>query len=118
MVRDPQWYFLSIFGEPGKKGKWGWRFEGHHLSMNFTLHDGVLVSATPMIFGANPAEVKTGKQKGLKPLPETEVPFRDLLALLDQEQKKTGISRRPCLRSKKTNRGRASGPRLVWRRRR
>jgi hypothetical protein len=88
MVRDPQWYFFSLFGSPSKTGKWGWRVEGHHLSLNFTVDGGRVVSATPAFMGANPAEVKSGKQKGLRTLPEADKPFRDLLALLDDEQRK------------------------------
>src|SRR5262249_41739586 len=45
-VRDPEWYFFTVFGTPGKTGSWGWRVEGHHLSLSFTLKDGKLVSAT------------------------------------------------------------------------
>jgi hypothetical protein len=88
-VRDPQWYFFTIFGTPSKTGKWGWRVEGHHLSLNFTIDSGKIVSATPAFYGANPAEVKGGKDKGLRALPETEKPFRDLLGLLDADQRKT-----------------------------
>ena len=40
MVRNPDWYFVSVFGKPSKTGKWGWRIEGHHLSVNFTLDRG------------------------------------------------------------------------------
>jgi hypothetical protein len=86
MVRDPQWYFFTVFGSPSKTGKWGWRVEGHHLSLNFTIDGGKVVSATPLFMGANPAEVKSGKQKGLRTLPEADQPFRDLLGLLDDEQ--------------------------------
>jgi len=32
MVRNPEWYFFSIFGAPSRTGRWGWRVEGHHLS--------------------------------------------------------------------------------------
>jgi hypothetical protein len=39
-ARDPERYFLTIFGTPSDKGKWGWRVEGHHLSLNFALEDG------------------------------------------------------------------------------
>src|SRR5262249_27555779 len=60
MVRNPNWYFVSIFGEPSNDGKWGWRIEGHHLSVNLTLDKGKVVSATPIQLGANPAEVKAG----------------------------------------------------------
>jgi hypothetical protein len=89
MVRDPEWYFFTIFGTPSKTGKWGWRVEGHHLSLNFTLEGGQVVSATPLFIGANPALVMQGKQKGLRTLPEADKPFRDLLALLDDDQSKT-----------------------------
>lgn len=88
MVRNPQWYFVSIFGEPSNTGKWGWRFEGHHLSVNVTLEKGEVVSATPMLFGANPAEVKDGPRKGLRTLPEAEDAAKKLIASLTAEQKK------------------------------
>jgi hypothetical protein len=67
-IRDPDLYFLSVFGEPGGRGEWGWRVEGHHLSLNFTLRDGRVVSATPSFFGANPAEVRRGPHQGLRTL--------------------------------------------------
>ncbi|HZU39265.1 MAG TPA: DUF3500 domain-containing protein, partial [Gemmataceae bacterium] len=65
-VRDPNWYFFTVFGKPADKGKWGWRVEGHHFSLNFTVEDGEVVSATPAFFGANPATVKSGPRKGLR----------------------------------------------------
>src|SRR6202043_1913153 len=64
MVRDPQWYFFTLFGAPAKTGKWGWRVEGHHLSLNFTIEGAQVVASTPCFFGANPAEVKSGPEKG------------------------------------------------------
>jgi hypothetical protein len=53
--RDPGMYYLRIFGEPGDKGLWGWRFGGHHVSLNNLVVDGVLVTTTPCFLGANPA---------------------------------------------------------------
>ncbi len=91
IVRDPTWYFFTFFGSPSKTGKWGWRVEGHHLSLNFTLEGGAVVSATPCMFGSNPAIVKDGKQKGQVTLPETMQPFRDVLASLDEEQRKVAV---------------------------
>ncbi|MHC5539530.1 DUF3500 domain-containing protein, partial [Singulisphaera rosea] len=67
-VRDPELYFFTIFGTPGETGRWGWRIEGHHLSLNFTLDGGKIVSATPAFFGANPAEVRQGPRQGLRTL--------------------------------------------------
>jgi hypothetical protein len=48
---DPLNYYLSIFGTPSPDGTWGWRFEGHDLSVNFTLHVGSLAASTPSFFG-------------------------------------------------------------------
>src|SRR5438270_3411215 len=72
MVRNPEWYFFTIFGTPAKSGKWGWRVEGHHLSLNFTIDNGKVIAATPAFFGANPATVKQGPRKGTRALPEAE----------------------------------------------
>jgi len=88
MVRDPQWYFFSVFGKPDRKGRWGWRVEGHHLSLNFTVDGDKIVSATPFFLGANPAEVKQGKEKGLRTLSEEMDRYRAMLKLLDEEQDK------------------------------
>jgi hypothetical protein len=88
MVRNPQWYFISIFGEPSSSGRWGWRFEGHHLSVNYTLDRGEVVSATPLLFGANPAEIKAGAKRGLRTLPEIEDHARTLIRSLTPEQLK------------------------------
>ncbi len=88
MVRKPDWYFFTIFGTPGNTGKWGMRVEGHHLSINFTLQDGKVVSTTPAMFGANPATVKGGPKKGLRAIPEAEDLARELFKSLDDGQKK------------------------------
>jgi hypothetical protein len=56
--RDPDLYFFSIFGTPAPGAPWGWRVEGHHLSLNYTVAGGLAVSHTPSFFGANPATVR------------------------------------------------------------
>jgi hypothetical protein len=58
-VRDPKRYYFTVFGTPAATGSWGLSVEGHHLSLNFTVRDGVLVDSTPQFMGANPAIVKT-----------------------------------------------------------
>jgi hypothetical protein len=88
MVRNTGWYFVSVFGEPGAAGKWGWRFEGHHLSVNYTLDKGEVVSATPLLFASNPADVKAGDKKGLRALPDIEDHARALIKSLDDKQDK------------------------------
>ena len=86
-----QWYFFSIFGTPSKDTKWGCRIEGHHLSLNFTIDHGQVLSATPFFFGANPAIVKGGKRDGLRTLPEAETSAQELFASLDADQKKVAL---------------------------
>jgi hypothetical protein len=88
MVRNPGWYFFTIFGKPSKTGKWGWRVEGHHLALNFVIEDGKVVASTPAFFGANPAEIKAGARKGLRTLPEAEDLARELFKSLDDKQRK------------------------------
>jgi len=94
-VRDPEWYFFTVFGNPSKNGKWGWRVEGHHLSINFTLDGGKVLSATPFFFGANPADVKNGPRKGLVTLPEAENLALKLFNALEDEQKKAAYRDKP-----------------------
>jgi len=87
MVRNPGWYFFTIFGTPSKTGKWGWRVEGHHLSLNFTFDGGKVVAATPAFFGANPAILMQGPRKGSRVLPDADDLAKDLFKSLDAEQK-------------------------------
>jgi len=61
--RDPGNYAFSVFGTPGANSTWGWRVEGHHLSLNFTIANGQAAVAGPVFFGSNPAEVKEGPRK-------------------------------------------------------
>ena len=90
-VRDPQLYYVSVFGEPGGDAPWGWRFEGHHISLNYTLVEGRMLGPTPLFFGSNPAEVRHGEQAGLRALGEEEDLGRQLLHELDGEQKQVAI---------------------------
>lgn len=88
--RDPEAYFVSIFGEPGAK-VWAWRFEGHHMSFNFTLAGDKIVSATPSFYGSNPGEVREGARKGLRILGREEDLARKLVKSLNGEQQKVAI---------------------------
>jgi hypothetical protein len=87
-VRNPNWYFVSVFGEPSATGKWGWRVEGHHLSVNVTLDRGEVISSGPTVFASNPAEVKDGVKKGLRVIGETEDLAKVLIDSLTDDQKK------------------------------
>src|SRR5262249_25477460 len=68
LLRDPEKYYVSVFGTPDAAAPWGWRLEGHHLSLSFPLVPGRAVSVTPAFFGANPAEVPSGPQRGQRAL--------------------------------------------------
>ncbi len=89
-VRDPELYYFSIFGTPGQ-APWGWRVEGHHLSVNFTIAANGEVSATPSFFGSNPSIVKQGPRQGLHLLGDEEKLGRALVASLDDSQKGKAI---------------------------
>ncbi len=88
--RNPEKYYFSIFGEPSEKGVWGYRVEGHHVSLNYTLVNGT-VKSTPSFFGANPAEVRQGPRAGLRVLAGEEDRGRELLASLTPDQKRVAI---------------------------
>jgi hypothetical protein len=49
-------YSVTVFDAPHETAPWGWRFEGHHVSINVTVVDGE-VACTPLFLGANPAEI-------------------------------------------------------------
>lgn len=89
--RDPEKYFVSIFGTPGMSGSWGWRIEGHHLSLNFTIKDGQLLRASPAFFGTNPGEVRQGGLMGLRVLGKEEDLGRELVKSLDAGQFKKAL---------------------------
>ena len=89
--RDPERYYLTIFGTPSMSQPWGWRFEGHHLSLNFTSATNELVATTPAFMGANPARVPSGPSTGWRVLGKEEDRARDLLRLLSPEQRAVAI---------------------------
>jgi hypothetical protein len=91
LLRDPELYYLAIFGEPSDEKPWGWRFEGHHLSLNFSSASGRIVAATPSFFGANPARVPSGPRAGWRVLPAEEDLGRRLLGSFDEGQRRAAV---------------------------
>jgi len=89
--RDERLYYLMFFGKPSDRGDWGWRYEGHHLSLSFTYHDGQIVSTTPQFLGSNPAEVRQGPKRGTRILAKEEDLGRQLVKSLTTEQAKAAI---------------------------
>ena len=89
--RDPTNYFVTVFGEPSTDQSWGWRFEGHHLSFNFTVVDGKHVFFMPAFIGTNPAEVRQGPRKGERVLAQEEDLGLAFINSLDAAQRKQAI---------------------------
>ena len=90
-VRDPDLYFISVFGDPSPSQTWGWRLEGHHVSLSVTIVDGQTLATTPCFFGANRAEVREGPRAGLRVLAAEEDLARELLKSLDDRQRSQAV---------------------------
>lgn len=84
--RDPDKYYVAIYGDPSKDKLWAWSFEGHHLSLNFTVSDKD-ISMAPRFIGANPATIPLGKRKGERPLKAEEDMAFKLLNSFDTSQR-------------------------------
>jgi Protein of unknown function (DUF3500) len=97
MTRDPGRYFFSVFGTPSKKETWGWRAEGHHVSLQFAVVKGTMVASSPTMFGSNPAEVPEGPKKGLRILADQEDTARALLMALDEGQRSKAVIQNAAL---------------------
>jgi hypothetical protein len=84
--RGPGAYYFAVYGEPVPDGLWGWRVEGHHLSLNYTVFRDRVISATPHCVCADPMEVATGLYAGLAPIHREDYIGRDLVRNLDAGQ--------------------------------
>ncbi len=91
-ARKPGWYFVSIFGTPGDAGKWGWRIEGHHMVVSYTIENGAVLSPTPMFFGSNPGIIKEGPNKGKINLAGLQETAAELVKSLTDDQRKLAFS--------------------------
>lgn len=85
---DPNRFFFAFFGDP-QKDPWGFRFEGHHLSLNFTQSKNG-VALTPFFWGANPAK---HQKKGtvIEPMRLEQDLALKLMASLSAAQKKVAL---------------------------
>ena len=85
--RDPLLYSWTVFGDPGSDAEpWGWRVEGHHVSLHYSVWGDRVLSVTPFFFGANPAEVRKGPKEGLRILGNSQDIARELMDSLDAGQ--------------------------------
>jgi len=94
-ARDHEMYYFTIFGNPGGEGKWGLSAEGHHLSLNFVVENGKMISSTPQFFASNPAvimnENSLGFEKGFAVLKGEEEYGFELVKSLSDEQRKVAM---------------------------
>ena len=89
--RDTERFHFTVFGTPSMSGDWGWRVEGHHVSLHFLIRGGKLVAASPTFLGANPHEVPQGPHKGMTALQREEDLARALLLSLEPAARKRAI---------------------------
>lgn len=89
--RNPEKYFVAVFGSPSADGTWAWRFEGHHVSLVFVVVDGREFAVTPSFLGTNPAEVRSGPSQGLRVLAAEEDLARQLVKSLDTDERAVAI---------------------------
>ena len=89
--RDPLNYSITVFGTPDPGSIWGWRLEGHHISVNFSSTNNEIVSSTPTFWGSNPAIVRSGRYTGRQILKqETDLGFT-LVNSLNMNQQKIAV---------------------------
>jgi Protein of unknown function (DUF3500) len=88
-IRDAGLYYVTVFGEPSTSATWGFRVEGHHLSLNLTLAGGVQPVEAPAFFGAAPSRVESGILADTRVLGREEDLGFQLFASLDAAQRKT-----------------------------
>jgi hypothetical protein len=93
-LKDLKWshqnYYFAIFGNPKTDNSWGYKLEGHHLSLNFTFNQKTL-SVTHMFVGTDPSEMLLSEYAGWRVLGEEEDLGIKLLSTLSPEQKKMAV---------------------------
>lgn len=84
-------YFITIYGDPKGDDVWGWRIEGHHLSMTFTCKNQAWTAHGPLFVGAQPARVVGGEHDGKRVLGSTDDHVRRLFLSLTDAQRTEAI---------------------------
>jgi hypothetical protein len=95
-LRDPNRYWITIFGDPAASGTWSWQFEGHHVAINHVVIDGQVASSTPLFLGANPARIRKGHRFVSRPCGPEEDAGRALLASLTGDLRERAILAAPA----------------------
>jgi hypothetical protein len=91
--RDPEKYYFTVFGKPSDTEPWGWRMEGHHISLNFSSASGQVSAETPAFMGTNPGIVLEGPAKGKQILKqEADLGFELLHSFTPEQLRKVMIA--------------------------
>ncbi|MBT6682432.1 MAG: DUF3500 domain-containing protein [Chloroflexi bacterium] len=91
-VRDPELYYWTVFGDPLGSDPWGWRIEGHHISIHMHIYRDEVISTTPFFFGSNPAIVPAGfPHAGRNILGDRETMALELATTLDSSQRSKAV---------------------------
>jgi Protein of unknown function (DUF3500) len=86
-------FWVEFFGVPGVENSWGWKLEGHHLSLNFTFQGNTMISNSPFLMGTNPSNSTTDSVRaGLVILFKEEELGRELVNTVTEEQLKSGYT--------------------------
>jgi hypothetical protein len=90
--RDSKKYYVAFYGNPETDALWAWSFEGHHLSLNFTISEGK-TAMTPRFLGANPATIKAGTRKGERTLAKEQDLGLELIHSMNMDQQAKAVFR-------------------------
>lgn len=94
--RSSERFSFAVFGEPSETAPWGFRLEGHHLTLSVAVRDNRIVSVTPSSFSANPNRIASGRHAGLVTLQAEEAMARRLFAdLTPKLASRARLSARP-----------------------
>ena len=91
--RNRKRFSVMIFGTPSHDTPWAWRWEGHHLTITYTLIGDRIVAHTPKAFSSEPNTVPSGRHKGLVVLPENETLGRALFDALSPANRSVALLR-------------------------
>ena len=79
-------YNFSLFGTPGIDSPWGWQVFGHHLVLNCFVLEGQMV-LSPCFLGAEPNEIDTGPDAGLRLFVDEQEQGLGLMRSLDEKRR-------------------------------
>ncbi|MFA3918408.1 DUF3500 domain-containing protein [Ruegeria hyattellae] len=89
--RNRERFSVQLYGLPSETGTWAWRWEGHHLSLSFTLLDDQVISTTPSSYSSEPNTVPSGPYRGLVVLKEEEALARALYSGLSDTARQRAL---------------------------